>query len=302
MMFNSESNSKKVKKAIIPAAGFGTRMFPATKGLKKEFFPIIDRDGRAKPIILVIVEEAIQAGIEEVGIVVQPSDRELLEAFFKHPPKPELWNKLSEERREYSNYLQTIGERITILTQTEPEGYGHAVFCAADWVNNQPCLLMLGDHIYRSDLDLNCAGQLLEIYEQVQHSVIGLRVTPGNIIHHYGCVGGIFQDSEQILSLTQIYEKPSLDYASTHLRVEGLNENEFISIFGLYVLEPQIFEILAAQIQENQREKGEFQLTSCLEILRQKQPVTGYIIKGQCLDTGLPEAYRQTLIEFGSRV
>ena len=294
-------HSKIIKKAVIPAAGFGTRMFPATKGLKKEFFPIVDRDGRAKPIILVIVEEAIKAGIEEVGIVVQPSDREVFEAFFKHPPKPELWNKLSEDRRNYSNYLQSIGERITILTQTEPEGYGHAVFCAADWANNQPFLLMLGDHIYRSELDLNCAGQLLEIYEQVQQSVIGLRVTTGEIIHHYGCVAGTFQDSEQILSLTQIYEKPSLDYASTHLRVEGLSENEFLSIFGLYVLEPQIFGILAAQIQANKREKGEFQLTSCLEILRQKQPVTGYIIKGQCLDTGLPEAYRQTMIEFGSR-
>ena len=295
------SNSKIIKKAVIPAAGFGTRMFPATKGLKKEFFPIVDRDGRAKPIILVIVEEAIKAGVEEVGIVVQPSDREVFEAFFKHSPKPELWNKLSEDRREYSNYLQSIGERITILTQTEPEGYGHAVFCAADWANNQPFLLMLGDHVYRSELEINCAGQLLEIYEQVQQSVIGLRVTPGEIIHHYGCVAGIFQDSEQILSLTQISEKPSLDYASTHLRVEGLSENEFLSIFGLYVLEPQIFGILAAQIQANKREKGEFQLTSCLEILRQKQPVTGYIIKGQCLDTGLPEAYRQTMIEFGSR-
>ncbi|ERT06706.1 nucleotidyl transferase family protein [Lyngbya aestuarii BL J] len=301
-MFNSEPNNKPVKKAIIPAAGFGTRMFPATKGLKKEFFPIIDKDGLAKPIILVIVEEAIQAGIEEVGIVVQPTDRELFESFFKHPPKPELWNKLSEERREYSNYLQTIGERITILTQTEPEGYGHAVFCAADWVNNQPFLLLLGDHIYRSELEINCAGQLLEIYKQVQQSVIGLRVTPGNIIHHYGCVAGTFQQSEKILSLTQIYEKPSLDYALTHLRVEGLDDNQFLTIFGLYVLEAQIFEILAAQIQANKRDKGEFQLTSCLEIFRQQQPITGYIVKGQCLDTGLPEAYRQTMIEFGSRV
>ncbi len=161
---------------------------------------------------------------------------------------------------------------------------------------------MLGDHVYRSDLEINCARQLLEIYKQVQQSIIGLRITPGEIIHHYGCVAGTFQDTEQILSLTQIYEKPSLDYASIHLRVEGLNENQFLSIFGLYVLEPQIFEILAAQIQANKREKGEFQLTSCLEILRQKQPITGYIIKGQCLDTGLPETYRQTMIEFGSRV
>lgn len=119
------------------------------------------------------------------------------------------------------------------------------------------------------------------------------------IIKHNKYRRTTFQDTEQILSLTQIYEKPSLDYASTHLRIPRMNENQFLTIFGLYVLEPQIFEILAAQIQANQREKGEFQLTSCLEILRQKQTMTGYIIKGQCLDTGLPEAYRQTMIEFG---
>ena len=94
--------SRKVRKAIIPAAGMGTRMYPATKALKKELLPIIDRDGRAKPIILAIVEEAISAGIEEVGIVVQSGDRDLFYDLLKSPPKPELWSKLSAENKQYS--------------------------------------------------------------------------------------------------------------------------------------------------------------------------------------------------------
>ena len=107
---------KKVRKAVIPAAGFGTRLFPSTKVVKKEFFPIIDGEGRAKPVILAIVEEAISAEIQEVGIVVQKSDRKLFEDFFKAPPSKELFNKLSPPNQEYSQYLQDLGSRITILT------------------------------------------------------------------------------------------------------------------------------------------------------------------------------------------
>jgi UTP--glucose-1-phosphate uridylyltransferase len=109
-------SQKKVSKAVIPAAGFGTRLFPATKIVKKELFPIIDSDGRAKPIIMAIVEEAISGGIEEVGIVVQPTDKQLLTDLFKSPPKPELFQKLSPENQAYSQYLQDLGQRITILT------------------------------------------------------------------------------------------------------------------------------------------------------------------------------------------
>lgn len=288
-----------VKKAIIPAAGFGTRMFPASQGMKKEFFPIIDQDGRAKPIILFIVEEALAAGIEEVGIIIQPGDQDLFESFFKHPPKPELWQKLSAEKQAYSQYLQEIGQKITFIIQHQQEGYGHAVFCAKEWVNNEPFLLLLGDHIYRSHLQINCTAQLLQVYQQVNHSIIGLRKTAGEQIHHYGCVTGEFDTSGQFLSLTQIYEKPTLDYARSYLQVKGMAKDEFLSIFGLYVLEAKIFEILQEEIAENRRDQGEFQLTSCLEKLRQEELMTGVCIQGECFDTGIPEAYYQTFLQFG---
>lgn len=291
------SNSQ-VRKAVIPAAGFGTRMYPATKVFKKELFPIIGKDGQAKPIILAIVEEAISAGIEEVGIVVQESDRALFHDLFKSPPKPQLWQKLSAENKEYSNYLQTIGDRVTILTQTEQEGYGHAVFCTKDWINDQPFLLLLGDHIYTSDMEISCAKQMVDIYQQTNTSVIGITVMSGEVIHKAGCVSGTWQTEKSILEIEQIYEKPTLDYARENLQVSGMAKDEFLGVFGMYILESAIFDLLATQINNNERYKGEFQLTTCLDKLRQSQGAIAYLVKGQYYDTGMPLFYRQTMIDY----
>ncbi len=288
----------KVRKAVIPVAGFGTRLFPATKVVKKELFPIIDRDGRAKPVIIAIIEEAISAGIAEVAIVVQPDDKEIFKDLLKNPPKKELLDKLSPQNQEYSRYLEDLGNRITILLQEEQLGYGHAVFCAKDWVQNEPFMLMLGDHIYASDIEKSCASQVLDVYEQVNQSIVSLTTMPAEIIHKAGCVTGVWQELNSILSVTQLYEKPSIEYAQQHLCVEGMAENDFLGIFGLYLLTPKIFDLIAEHINKNFRERGEFQLTSCLERLRQEEGMTGYVVKGKCFDTGLPDAYRQTMIDF----
>ncbi|MBD2725695.1 UTP--glucose-1-phosphate uridylyltransferase [Nostoc sp. FACHB-892] len=288
----------KVRKAVIPVAGFGTRLFPATKVVKKELFPIIDRDGRAKPVILAIIEEAISAGITEVGIVAQPDDREIFENLLKNPPKKEFFDKLSPQNQEYSRYLEDLGSRITILLQEEQLGYGHAVFCAKDWVQNEPFLLMLGDHIYASDIEKSCASQVLNVYTQVNQSVVSLTTKPAEILHTAGCVTGVWQELNSIIEVTQLYEKPTIEYAQQHLRVEGMAENEFLCIFGLYLLTPKIFDFLAEHINQNFRERGEFQLTSCLERLCQEEGMTGYVVKGKCFDTGLSDAYRQTMIDF----
>ena len=293
------NSDKKIRKAVIPAGGFGTRLFPATKAVKKELFPIIDKDGRAKPVIMAIVEEAISGGIEEVGIVVQPSDRALFEDFFKAPLSPELYKKLSPQNQEYSQYLQDLGDRITILNQDKPEGYGYAVFCAKEWVKDEPFLLMLGDHVYSSDTGTSCAGQILDIYEQVNQSVVSLTTLPAESLYKSGCVTGNWQELNSILSVTQLSEKPTIEYALQHLRVEGMAEDQFLCIFGLYVLTPKIFDFLEENINNNTRdEKGEFQLTSCLDKLCKEEGMTGYVVKGKCYDTGLPDPYRQTMIDF----
>ena len=294
---NCLNMSNKVCKAVIPAAGFGTRMYPATKALKKELFPIIGRDGRAKPIILAIIEEAVSAGIEEIAIVVQQCDRDLFEEVLKSPPKPELWQKLSAENKRYSEYLQSIGDRVTILTQAEQEGYGHAVFCAKDWVDGQPFLLLLGDHVYTSNNKLSCAAQMVDIYQQVNTSVISITVMSADIIHKAGCVSGKWQ-KDSILDIAKIYEKPTLEYAREHLRVPGMLEGEFLGVFGMYLLESDIFDLLGAEISNNERFKGEFQLTTCLDKLNQQYGAIAYLVDGQYYDTGMPLFYRQTTIDY----
>jgi len=298
MLENMQINyPRKIRKAVIPAAGFGTRLFPATKAIKKELFPIIDKDGRAKPVIQIIVEEAISAGIEEVAIIVQTSDRSLFEEFFKSPPKHELLQKLSPQNQKYSEYLQDLGSKITILTQDTQEGYGHAVFCAKEWVNNEPFLLMLGDHIYDSNTEKSCTAQVLDVYNQVNQSTLGLTTMPAKMIHKAGCIAGTWQH-ESILSVTQVYEKPSIEYARQHLRVEGIPEDEFLCIFGLYALSPKLFGFLEENIKNDRRDRGEFQLTSALDQLREAEGMIGYVVEGRCFDTGMPDAYLQTMIDF----
>jgi UTP-glucose-1-phosphate uridylyltransferase/mevalonate kinase len=291
-------SGRRVRKALIPAAGFGTRLFPASKAIKKELFPIIDRKGRIKPVIMTIVEEAVNSGIEEVCVIVQKGDRELFEDFFGTPPSIENYNKLSKENQAYSQYLLELGRHVTLIAQDVQEGFGHAVYCAREWVSDEPFLLMLGDHLYGSDNEVPCARQLLDVYDRVGGSVVGLKVTPGSEIHHFGCVTGTWIEKDSTLSISEFYEKPDQEYARKHLHVDDTPENMFFSVFGQYILKPAVFEHLEEHISHNIREKGEFQLTSCLDRLRQEDGFTGYVVKGRRFDIGNPEAYRQTMVDF----
>ena len=125
------------------------------------------------PAIMAIVEEAINAGIEEVCLIVQSGDTELFESFFQTPPRIEHYNKLSKENQAYCDALLELGSRVSFVTQDVQEGFGHAVYCAREWVGNEPFLLMLGDHLYGSDEERCCARQVVEAYERVGHSVVG---------------------------------------------------------------------------------------------------------------------------------
>jgi UTP-glucose-1-phosphate uridylyltransferase/mevalonate kinase len=293
---------QKVHKAVIPAAGFGTRLFPATKATKKEFFPIVDKDGIAKPAILFIVEEALDAGIEEVIIVVQENDLEAFQSFFSKQISIENYNKLPPHFQEYSHRLLEIGRRITFAIQENQEGFGHAVYAAREAVGDEPFLLMLGDHIYRSNNDTHCAGQLLEAYQLHGQSIVGVRRTPEEMIGNFGTITGVWLDKQSLLNITEFAEKPTIDYARTNLRVPGLGEDEYLTIFGQYVIKPKLFDYLQEHIENNVRERGEFQLTSALDRLRQEDGILGLVMDGQRFDIGLPEYYLETLQEFRKQV
>ena len=143
-----------------------------------------------------------------------------------------------------------------------------------------------------------CARQLMQVYEKTRDSVVGLKVTPADEIHLYGCATGIWKDEQSILSITEFIEKPSEEDAQTRLLVEGIEEGFYLSLFGQYILKPDIFKYLEENITHNLREKGEFQLTSCLDRLRQEDGFSGYIVKGRRFDVGVPDAYRQAILEF----
>ncbi len=288
---------RRIRKAVIPAAGFSTRLFPASKGIIKELFPIIDSKGRAKPAIMALIEEAVHAGVEEVCLIVQRRDREFFEDFFNTPPPIENYNRLSQEDQAYCQYLLDLGRQVTVIAQEVQEGFGHAVFCAKEWVDGEPFLLMLGDHLYASDSETSCTRQLLDVYDQVGHSVVGLKTTSVEELHNFGCVNGVWQD-DSLLSITEFYEKPPVGYARQHLHVDRMDEDLFLTVFGLYVLTPKIFEYLGENISHNLRERGEFQLTPCLDTLRKEDNFSGYVLKGRRFDIGLPEAYRETVIDF----
>ena len=290
---------QKVRKAVIPAAGFGTRLFPASKATKKELFPIVDRDGVARPAILLIVEEALKAGVDEVIIIVQKHDLEAFQSFFNVQVTIENYNKLPRHFQEYAQRILEIGRHVSFAIQEVQEGFGHAIYCAREMVGNEPFLLMLGDHLYRSDGERSCAQQLIEAYNAHGSSVLGLRRTPETQIANFGTATGVWVEESRLLSVTEFAEKPTVDYAHNNLRVPGLPEDEYLTVFGQYIIKPQIFDYLEEHIQNNVRERGEFQLTSALDRLRQEDGFLGLIMDGQRYDIGLPEYYLETLRTFG---
>jgi len=292
------SPQQKVRKAVIPAAGFGTRLFPATKATKKELFPIVDRDGIAKPAILLIVEEVLEAGVEEVVIIVQKDDLEEFRSFFADQISIENYNKLPPAFQEYSRHLLEMGRRVSFVTQDAQEGFGHAVYCARQAVGDEPFLLMLGDHIYRSEGQASCARQMLAAHRQHGKSLVGVRRTSEAQIGSFGTVTGVWLEDGRLLNLSEITEKPTPDYARTNLRVAGLPEGEYLTLFGQYILSPKVFDYLEEAIRNNVRERGEFQLTPALDHLRQEDGFLGLVIDGQRFDIGRPEEYLETLQGF----
>ncbi len=154
---------------------------------------------------------------------------------------------------------------------------------------------MLGDHLYRSFGEQSCAKQLLDAYQQYGINILGLRITSEDEIANFGTAAGVWIDRERVLNVTEFSEKPNIDYARENLRVPGLPEEDYLTVFGMYVIKPKLFEYLDENIKNNIRERGEFQLTSALDRLRQEDGFYGLIMDGRRFDIGLPTHYLETL-------
>jgi len=208
---------------------------------------------------------------------------------------------LSREDQEYSRYLQEIGHRITFIPQEGQQGFGHAVYCAREWVGHEPFLLLLGDHLYAADSDDSCARQILDAYERAGTSLVGVKETRGEEVKRFGCVTGEWKEPGTLLEVTEFVEKPDLEYAVRHLHVPDMADNAFLTVFGQYVLSPRVFGLLEEHIRACGRERGQIELTPCLDRLRQEEGVTGFVVKGRRFDIGRPEAYLATLREYHAR-
>ena len=294
--FELDLNRKSpVRKAVIPVAGNGTRMFPATKAVKKCFLPVITEEGVAKPVIQLIIEEALSGGVQKIGLIIHPDDEPLFNDLFA-PLDPEAERKLPKHLRSEAKKLAEIGRRISLIHQEEQAGLGHAVSCAEKWIGDEPFMLLLGDHVYKQTGELSCAAQVVGSFEQLgsKTSVIGVYEEQLQHVEHYGTVSGSWE-KERILALSNISEKPTADYADEYLAVKDGGGKHFYCVNGIYILMPTLFPFLAEQEKNANLQGGELQLTTVLAEMITKEGAYGCHVDGEHYDTGLPSMFAETV-------
>ncbi|MGO4548662.1 UTP--glucose-1-phosphate uridylyltransferase GalU [Paenibacillus sp. 2TAB23] len=266
---------KRIRKAIIPAGGLGTRFLPATKAQPKEMLPIID-----KPAIQYIVEEAVHSGIDSIVIVSGRNKRAIEDHFDKSAElEMELEARHNEEMLEMVQKISQLAD-IYYVRQKEPLGLGHAVLCARRFIGDEPFAVLLGDDILKSDPP--CLRQMMDIYERDQSSVVAVMEVPWNQTHKYGIVD--IESGKQIARVRDIVEKPAPGQAPTNY-----------AVVGRYVLDPAIFGLL-----ENAApgKAGEIQLTDSLQQLNRLSSLTAYRFDGRRHDVGDKLGFVQATIDF----
>lgn len=267
---------RRVKKAVIPAAGFGTRFLPATKAVPKEMLPIVD-----KPAIQYIVEEAVESGIEEILIISGRYKESVANHFDRHP---EFEAFLREKgRADWAEEMVAISElaKIHYIRQKEALGLGHAIYCAKTFVGNEPFAIMLGDDIVTHSKP--CLKQLIEVFEQVDHSVLGVQTINPNHVSKYGIIGGEKLD-DRLYRVDTMVEKPPVGQAPSN-----------IAILGRYILTPEIFDALESTPPGK---GGEIQLTDGMVALGKYQDIYAYDFEGRRYDTGDKLGFLKATVEF----
>lgn len=291
-----------VRKAIIPVAGFGTRLYPETRGVKKEFCPVIDRDGLVKPGILVLLEELDAVEIDEICLILNREEQAYYESFFFQPLSEEHYARLPEQMKKYEKKIKRIAKKLKFVYQDEQRGFGHAVYLAGDFAQGEPVLLLLGDTIYQSNTSIPCTRQLLNVYEQYGQDVVAVQRVPLTDVVNYGIFSGVWENKEEtVLKVTDIAEKPDRIKAKDYLNVPSRKCAEnYYAAFGAYVITAAIFDRLGDAIRNNiVNAKGEVELTDALAYVCEKQGMLAFVPDGKSYDLGNAESYRTTVSEFG---
>lgn len=268
-----------VRKAIIPAAGLGTRFLPATKAQPKEMLPVVD-----KPTIQYIIEEAVHSGIEEI-LIITGRNKRAIEDHFDRSIELEIELK-KKEKNELLFQIKEISDMVNIhyIRQKEPRGLGHAINCARSFVGNEPFAVLLGDDIVYSEYP--CLKQLIDVYDEYKTTILGVQTVLENDVSRYGIVDGKFIEND-VYKVKNLVEKPSKEEAPSN-----------IAILGRYIITPEIFDIL-----DNTKPGagGEIQLTDALKELSMRQAMYAYIFKGIRYDVGNKLGFLQATTEFALR-
>lgn len=271
---------QKITKAVIPAAGLGTRFLPVTKACPKEMLPIVD-----KPTIQYIIEEALASGITDILIISGRTKRAIEDHFDRAPELEE--NLLEHGKDELLKMVQQIGNiNIHFVRQKEPLGLGHAILCAKRFIGYEPFAVLLGDDVVYND-EYPCLKQLIDVYETTSGSVLGCQVVPQEKVSAYGIVDSVPTDNERIFKVKDMVEKPSVEEAPSRL-----------AVLGRYVITPEIFRILDNTAPGR---GGEIQLTDALKVLARQQGMYAYDFIGRRYDVGDKEGYMEAQVEYALR-
>lgn len=269
-----------IRKAVIPAAGLGTRFLPATKACPKEMLPIVD-----KPTIQYIIEEALASGITDILIISGRTKRAIEDHFDR---APELEENLAEHgKNELLKMVQEIGNiNVHIVRQKEPKGLGHAILCAKRFVGYEPFAVLLGDDVVYND-EYPCLKQLIDVYNATGGSVLGCQTVPLEKVSAYGIVDSVSTDNERIFKVKDMVEKPAVEEAPSRL-----------AVLGRYVITPEIFRILD---NTEPGRCGEIQLTDALKVLARQQNMYAYDFIGRRYDVGDKLGYLEAQVGYALR-
>lgn len=266
----------KVKKAIIPAAGLGTRFLPATKAQPKEMLPIVD-----KPTIQYIIEEAVASGIEEI-LIITGRNKKCIEDHFDKSIELELELERAG-KSELLELVRGISDMVDIhyIRQKEPRGLGHAIYCAKTFVGDEPFAVLLGDDVV--DSETPCLKQLIDCYSEYKTTILGVQTVAKENVSKYGIVDGIHIE-DRVYKVKNLVEKPSIEEAPSN-----------VAILGRYIITPEIFNILG---NTKPGKGGEIQLTDALKTLISKEAMYAYNFEGKRYDVGDKLGFLEATIEF----
>ena len=274
-------NTKRVRKAVIPAAGLGTRFLPATKALAKEMLPIVDI-----PTIQYIIEEAVASGIEEV-LVITNGNKHSMENHFD--VNYELEERLKASGKDVQvKMIRDIADMANIyyIRQKEPKGLGHAILCAKTFIGDEPFAVLLGDDVVVNKNSKPALQQLIDVYQQTQSSVVGVQTVAKEDVSKYGIIAPDLTHPKngRLVKLSNMVEKPKLDEAPSQM-----------AVLGRYVLTPEIFDLLETQ---GTGAGGEIQLTDAIQRLMDRQAVYAYDFEGVRYDVGDKFGFIKATIDF----